>query len=134
MVDIALAHRCVYVATASVHLPVDLQNKVKKALKIKGPKFIHILSPCPLGWGFKPEDTIEVAKTAVETGFWPLVEYENGVLTNVRKLKELKPIEEYLKLQKRFVHLLSEENKQYLQFWNEKIKQNVEKYQLLESS
>lgn len=132
LVEIALAHRCVYVATASVHLPIDLQNKVKKALKLQGPKFIHILCPCPLGWGSESELTIKIAETAVECGFWPLVEYENGQLTKVRKIKELKPIEEYLKLQRRFRHLLSEENKDILEIWKSYIKYNVEKYNLLE--
>ncbi len=132
LIEIALAHRCVYVATASVHLPIDLQNKVKKALKLNGPKFIHILSPCPLGWGSLPEDTIKVAEAAVETGFWPLVEYENGVLTKVRKIKELRPIEEYLKLQKRYLHILN--NQEVLNIWKEFVRQNVEKYQLLENN
>ena len=134
LVDIALAHKCVYVATASIHLPIDLQNKVKKALKMKGPKFIHILAICPLGWGSDPAETIKVAEVAVRTGFWPLVEYENGVLTKVRKIKkdELLPIEEYFKLQKRFAHLLKEENKHVAEMWKEKVKENIEKYNLLE--
>lgn len=132
LIEIALAHKCVYVATASVHLPIDLQNKVKKSFKIKGPKFIHILCPCPLGWGAKPEDTIEIAKVAEETGFWPLVEYENGILTKVRKLKQLRPIEDYFKLQKRFSHILLDENKDILEMWKKKVQENVEKYQLLE--
>jgi len=134
LVDIALAHKCVYVATASVHLPIDLQNKVKKALKMKGPKFIHILAICPLGWSSDPAETIKVTEVAVRTGFWPLVEYENGVLTKVRKIKkdELLPIEEYFKLQKRFAHLLKEENKNIVEMWKEKVKENIEKYNLLE--
>jgi pyruvate ferredoxin oxidoreductase beta subunit len=134
LVDIALAHKCVYVATASIHLPIDLQNKVKKALKMKGPKFIHILAICPLGWSSNPAETIKVTEVAVRTGFWPLVEYENGVLTKVRKIKkdELLPIEEYFKLQKRFAHLLKEENKHVVEMWKEKVKENIEKYNLLE--
>lgn len=133
LIDIALAHRCSYVATASVHLPIDLQNKVKKALKTKGAKFIYVLSPCPLGWGYEPNLSIKIAELAVETGLLPLVEYENGVLTKVRKIKQLVPIEEYLKLQKRTQHLLLEENKQILEMWKDFIKKNIEKYQLLES-
>lgn len=133
LIDIALAHRCSYVATASVHLPIDLQNKVKKALKTKGAKFIYVLSPCPLGWGYEPNLSIKIAELSVETGLWPLVEYENGVLTKVRKIKQLVPIEEYLKLQKRTQHLLLEENKQILEMWKDFVKKNIEKYQLLES-
>ncbi|MCS7151925.1 MAG: thiamine pyrophosphate-dependent enzyme [Endomicrobia bacterium] len=131
LVEIALAHRCVYVATSSVHLPVDLQNKVKKALKLIGPKFIHILCPCPLGWGSEPSDTIKIAQIAVESGFWPLVEFEEGRLTKVRKLKQLTPIEEYFKLQRRFHHLLKEQYKEIVDMWKNQIQKNVEKYQLL---
>ncbi|MCX7957398.1 MAG: thiamine pyrophosphate-dependent enzyme [Endomicrobia bacterium] len=133
LVEIALAHRCSYVATASIHLPIDLQNKVKKALRTQGSKFIHILVSCPLGWGSDPSLSVKIAELAVETGFWPLVEYENGVLVRVRKLKEIKPIEEYLKLQKRYQHLLQEENKEILETWENYIKLNLEKYNLLES-
>ncbi|MEN3013749.1 MAG: thiamine pyrophosphate-dependent enzyme [Endomicrobiia bacterium] len=134
LIDIALAHRCSYIATATICYPVDLQNKVKKAIKIKGAKFIYIFAPCPLGWGYDPSLSIKIAELAVETGLFPLIEYENGVLTKVKKLKELKPIEEFLKLQKRFQHLFQEENKHLLQIWEDFIKVNVEKYQILEKS
>ncbi|HIQ50271.1 MAG TPA: pyruvate ferredoxin oxidoreductase, partial [Nanoarchaeota archaeon] len=36
---------------------------------------------------------------------FPLVEYENGRLVGVRKIKDRKPVEEYLKIQRRFRHL-----------------------------
>ncbi len=134
IVDIALAHNCVYVATASIHLPIDLQNKVKKANKLKGAKFLHIFAPCPLGWRYDPSLSIEVAKMAVETGFWPIVEYENGVLINVRKIKELKPIEEYLKLQGRFQHLFSSETgKQVIEQLKQIVENNIKKYNLIET-
>lgn len=134
LLEIALAHRCSYVATASISYPVDLQNKVKKALKIKGAKFIHILVPCPLGWGYEPYLSVKIAELAVETGLWPLVEYENGELKKVRKIKNIKPIEEYLSLQKRTQHLLLEENRHVLEIWKDFVKRNIEKYQLLETS
>jgi pyruvate ferredoxin oxidoreductase beta subunit len=133
LVEIALAHECVYVATASIHLPVDLQRKVRKANSLKGPKFLHILCPCPLGWRSETDKSVEIAKLAVESGFWPLVEYENGVLTNVRKLKTLVPIEEYLKLQGRYKHLFSsEDGKKVIEEWKKIVDKNVKKYNLLE--
>ncbi len=105
MPEIALAHGIPYVATSSVAFPQDVQRKVKKALSIKGPKYIQIHVPCPLGWQYPSNLSIEVGKLAVETGLYPLIEYENGKLS-VRKISP-KPVEEYLKAQGRFKHLLN---------------------------
>jgi pyruvate ferredoxin oxidoreductase beta subunit len=133
LVDIALAHRCVYVATASVHVPLDLQRRVKEAHKMKGPKFLHILCPCPLGWQSDVSLTAEIGRLAVETGIWPLVEYKNGELVNVKKFKELKPVEEYLKLQRRYNHLFQgEAGAQALEAWRAVVQENVKRFGLLE--
>ena len=100
------AHNPVYMATACSAYPVDLYNKVKKALSIPGPKFIHVLSPCPPGWRFPSEKTIEVGKLAVTSGMWILYERENGKLTitgaSKAAMKKSTPIEDYLKAQGRF--------------------------------
>ncbi|MFH0949082.1 MAG: pyruvate synthase subunit PorB [Candidatus Aenigmatarchaeota archaeon] len=97
-----------YVATSSVAYPKDIYNKVKKALTINGPKFIHIHAPCPLAWKFDSSQTIKLAKLAVETGMWVIYEIENRKLTiNIRSGG--KNIEEYLKAQGRFNHLTDEE-------------------------
>lgn len=105
MPEIANAHGIPYVATASAAFPQDIQRKVKKALAIKGPKYIQIQVPCPLGWRHEPGLVYEVAKLGVETGLFPLIEYESGKLTGARKIQP-KPVEEYLKTQGRFKHLL----------------------------
>jgi len=106
MPEIALAHGIPYVATTSVAFLQDVQRKVKKAISIKGPKYIQIHVPCPLGWRHEPNFTVEVAKLAVETGLYPIIEYENGTLISRRQFTP-KPVEEYLKVQGRFKHLLS---------------------------
>lgn len=106
MPQIVLAHGIPYVATATVGFPQDLQRKVKKAFSIKGPKYIQVHVPCPLGWQHETKLTIEVSRLAVETGLFPIIEYENGNLIGVRKIKPL-PVEEYLKVQGRFKHLLN---------------------------
>ncbi len=106
MPEIAMAHGIPYVATASVGFVQDLQRKVKKALAIKGPKYIQVHVPCPLGWRHESNKTIDVGKLAVETGLYPLIEYENGQLTARRQITPL-PVEEYLKSQGRFKHLLN---------------------------
>ena len=106
---IMAAHNIPYVATASIAFPMDYMNKIKKALSIKGPKYIHVHTPCPTGWRFNPEDTVKVGKLAVETGMWILYEIENGEIKITKKLKERKPVIEYLKTQKRFRHLMNKE-------------------------
>jgi pyruvate ferredoxin oxidoreductase beta subunit len=105
MPDIAAAHGIPYVATASVGYPQDIQKKVKKALAIRGPKYLQIHVPCPLGWRHESSLTFDVAKLAVETGLYPIFEIENGQLIP-RKIAKVKPVEEYLKVQGRFKHLL----------------------------
>jgi pyruvate ferredoxin oxidoreductase beta subunit len=107
MIGIALAHGVPYVATASVGYHKDLQKKVQKALQITGPKYIQVHVPCPLGWGCDSSLTVEVAQEAVQCGLYPLLEFEQGQLTNVRKLNKRMPVEGYLKRQKRFAHLFA---------------------------
>jgi len=105
LVGIAIAHDIPYAATASVAYLPDLRKKVKKAKETDGPSLLHIHAPCPTGWRYEPAKTIEIARAAVETGSWILYEYENGKRIINRELKELKPIETYIKPQGRFKHL-----------------------------
>lgn len=107
MPAIMAAHGSPYVATTSIGFPRDIIRKVKKATEIVGPTYIHAHSPCTTGWGFDASKTLEVARLAVETCLWPLYEMENGVITQVRKIKDPRPVEEYLRVQKRFRHLFT---------------------------
>jgi pyruvate ferredoxin oxidoreductase beta subunit len=102
---IAMAHHIPYVATASVANLRDLEFKVTKAMGIHGARYVHIHVPCPLGWGSLPEDTIKVARMAVESGLFPLFEAEHGEVTGRTPIRRQVPVEDYLKLQKRFAHL-----------------------------
>jgi len=105
---IAAAHDIPYVATASIAYPIDFKNKVKKALSVDGPSFIHVFAPCPTGWRFGTEQTVELARLAVETGVFVLYEItQESPLKPIitKKLKDRKPVEEYLKMQGRFRHL-----------------------------
>lgn len=106
---IAVAHGVPYVATTSVVYPKDIEKKVKKALSIEGPKYIQVHVPCPLGWYYDPSQTITVARLAQQTGLYPIFEIENGQLTSVMKIGVVKPVNEYLKLQGRYRHLLQKE-------------------------
>lgn len=111
---IAVAHNIPYVATASPAYFLDLMNKVKKAALVKGPAYIHIYSPCPTGWGSAPERSIEFAKLVVETRVFPLYEVIEGRYIMSRKISKPKPVQEYLKGQRRFRHL-DEEHIAYIQ-------------------
>jgi pyruvate ferredoxin oxidoreductase beta subunit len=104
---IAMAHHIPYVATASVANLRDLEDKVTRAMSIRGARYVHIHVPCPLGWGSAPADTIKVARAAVEAGLFPLFEAENGEVTGRTPIRRRVPVEEYLKPQKRFAHLFS---------------------------
>lgn len=102
---IAMAHEIPYVATASVADLRDLEAKVTKAMSIHGARYIHIHVPCPLGWGADPAHTIKLARLAIESGLFPVFEAEHGEITGHRAIREQVPVEDYLKLQKRFAHL-----------------------------
>jgi len=114
LTSIIAAHGVPYVAQASVSHWRDLTSKAEKAFAVEGPAFLNILSPCPRGWRTKPEDTIEIAKLAVQTCFWPLFEVEDGVWRVTTKVANKKPIEEFLKPQGRFKHLFKPENAELL--------------------
>jgi len=105
---IAMAHGIPYVATATVADLHDLEAKVNKAMTLQGARYLHIHVPCPLGWGSAPCDTIKVARLAVECGLFPLIEAEHGELTEATRIRRRVPVEDYLRLQKRFAHLFRE--------------------------
>jgi len=101
--NILAAHRIPYLATATVGFPEDFMEKVRKAKDIKGFRFIHVFSPCPTGWGFPADKTVELSRLAVETNAFPLYEVENGVKYTISyRPKKTTPLAEYLKPQRRF--------------------------------
>ncbi len=107
---IIAAHGIGYVATASAAYPLDLYDKVKKATSLPGPKYIHVHTPCPPGWGFDTRYTIKVGKLAVETGLFDLYELENGEFSLTGASKKLlgkarKPVTDYFETQNRFKSL-----------------------------
>ena len=86
-------------------------RKVKKGAEIDGPAYVHILSPCPIGWRSAPEISVNIARLAVQTGVFPLFEIETGKYKLNVIPTTLKPVQEYLKLQGRFKHLTAETTK-----------------------
>jgi pyruvate ferredoxin oxidoreductase beta subunit len=109
--EIIAAHKIPYVATASIGYMADFENKVKKAKDIKGARFILVLSPCVTGWNYDSSKTIELSKLAVDTGLWVLYEIENGNFKLSYRPAQLKPVADYLKVQRRFKHLSEDEMK-----------------------
>ena len=105
---IAMAHEIPYVATATVADVRDLEYKVEKAMSLRGARYLHVFVPCPLGWGSASSDTIKIARLAKETGIFPVFEAEHGEVTSVSKIRRQVPVEDYLKLQRRFAHLFGD--------------------------
>jgi pyruvate ferredoxin oxidoreductase beta subunit len=127
---IAMAHEIPYVATASIHHLHDLEAKVHKAMSMRGARYIEILVTCPLGWGSAPADTIKVARLAVETGLWPLIEAEHGELTGSHQVERPRPVEDYLKLQRRFAHVFKPGNEWELDNLQALADRNIRRYGL----
>jgi len=102
---IAMAHEIPYVATATVADLRDLEAKVERAMGMRGARYLHVLVTCPLGWSSAAGDTIKVARLAKETGLFPVFEATDGEVSAVSKIRERRPVEEYLQLQGRYRHL-----------------------------
>lgn len=107
VISIMAAHHMPYAATATVAFFPDLKAKVEKVMSIRGPRFLQVLSPCPLGWEHDSALSVSVSRLAVETGLFPLIELEYGELTGAMRLSKQKPVEDYLRLQGRFKHLFN---------------------------
>ena len=105
---IAMAHDIPYVATATVAELRDLEAKVAYAMTLRGARYIHVLVPCPLGWGSKSDETIRLARLAKETGIFPVFEAEAGEVVRVSPIRRLLPVEEYLRPQRRYAHLFGD--------------------------
>ena len=128
---ILAAHGAPYVATASVAYLKDLRRKVEKAMTYRGSRYIQIDTPCPSGWGFSSELTLEIGRLGVNCGLVPLFEMENGEVTQVRKIKKKLPVAEYLKVQARFKHLLGQDVGRHVKELQEIADQNIRKYVLM---
>ncbi len=109
-----------YVATACGSYGLDFNNKIRRALTIGGPTFIHSIDPCPKGWDYDPKYSHELGMLAIETGLWVQYEIIDGELTLngpsraiARGIRKRKPVEEYLTRQGRFAHFTPEDTKYF---------------------
>jgi pyruvate ferredoxin oxidoreductase beta subunit len=102
---IAMAHEIPYVATGTVADLRDLEYKAARAMDFRGARYLHILVPCPLGWGSAPADTIKVARLATESGLFPVFEAEDGEVVSATPIRHRVPVTDYLRTQARYAHL-----------------------------
>ena len=113
LAEIAAAHRIPYVATVDPYHHRDFITKFRKALEVEGPAFIHAFSPCPRGWRSATGRSMELARMAVECGIQPLYEIVDGGEYTMsgpsKRIKGLKPLEEYWKTQGQFKHIFKPE-------------------------
>lgn len=102
---IAMAHGIPYVATATVADLHDLEEKVEDAMALHGARYIHVLVPCPLGWGSATGDTVKVARLATESGLFPVFTARDGEVVDSKAIRRPVPVEDYLIRQTRYRHL-----------------------------
>jgi pyruvate/2-oxoacid:ferredoxin oxidoreductase beta subunit len=119
IVEVLVAHRIPYVATASIAFPDDLLRKTQKARETKGSKFIHIYASCPTGWRIPSEMSVKIARMAVQTNIFPLYEVEDGRKYTINYKPKEYLVREYFKLQGRFKHLTDQDLDQIQQMVNE---------------
>jgi pyruvate ferredoxin oxidoreductase beta subunit/2-oxoisovalerate ferredoxin oxidoreductase beta subunit len=109
VLSILAAHRIPYIATASPSHPEDLLRKFTKAKAMRGFRFLHLFSPCPPGQQFEEKNTIRIARKAVTSRAFPLLEIEDGERLNLTEIPQPTSIREYIELQGRFSHFSEEQ-------------------------
>jgi pyruvate ferredoxin oxidoreductase beta subunit len=132
MLKIMEAHDIAYIATTSPAYPIDLYDKFVKAKRIRGTRYMQIHVPCPPGWGYPPQDTVKMARLAIETGIFVLFELENGKFRFTGRSKSLAekgnrlPLINYIERQDRFKKMSAEQLSSLQKFidnkWNEYLK------------
>jgi pyruvate ferredoxin oxidoreductase beta subunit len=108
---IAVAHHIPYVAQAAGSDWHDLSEKAERAGAVEGPAFLNVLTDCPLGWGHEPGLALQVLSRAVDCLFWPLYEVVEGRYRLTYRPEKALPVEDWLRGQARFAHLLEPENR-----------------------
>ena len=107
--QILAAHGIPYLATASIAFPDDFAAKLRSAQATSGFRFLHVLAPCPTGWGAQSDMTVRLAALAVHTRTFPLLEVRDGIAWTLTHRSRGEPVSSYLRLQKRFAHLSPDE-------------------------
>lgn len=133
LTEIMVKHNLPYVAqSALIGNLKDLYEKSEKAIYTEGPTFVAVLSPCPRGWGYPSEDLQTISKLAVDTCFWPLYEVENGKYKITYKPAKKLPVEEFLKMQKRYRHVFKPGNEWMIEEIQKEVDKKWEYLQMME--
>ena len=131
---LAMAHGIPYVATATIAELHDLEAKVKRAMQMRGARYLHVFVSCPLGWGHEADASVRVARLAKESGLFPVFEAEHGEVVSVSKIRRRVPVADYLKPQRRFAHLFSPvEKTETIARIQAIADRNIEKYRLIDA-
>ena len=72
-------HGIEYCAAATPGYMKDFVEKVQKGLAAskRGFAYLHVFSPCPTGWSFPQDQTIQISKKAVRSNMFPLWEKDS---------------------------------------------------------
>jgi pyruvate ferredoxin oxidoreductase beta subunit len=131
MPKIAMAHEIPYVATATAADLRDLEYKVRTAMSMHGARYLHVLVPCPVGWGSSASQSIALSRAAVQSGIFPVLEARDGEITAVTPIRERVDVTEYLRPQARFAHLFKPGGEEALDRWRAIADANIRRYNLL---
>ncbi len=99
-------HGAAYVATASIAYPDDFAAKIKRAMDTEdGFSYVHLYSPCHVGWDAPTNSVIEISRRAVETRMFALWEAAHGKFRITHPVEHPRPLKELTSLMGRFRHL-----------------------------
>ena len=101
-------------------------------MQFHGSRYIHVLVPCPLGWGSASNLTIRLARLATQCGLFPVYEAEHGEITSVTKLRRPVPVTEYMRPQRRFAHVFKKGQEEVLERMQQIADRNIRRYGLID--
>ena len=96
------AHRVPYAATLSLAHREDFLRKVRLARRLRGFRFLVMLSPCPAGWKSEPAEGVDLGARAVGCGLFPLYEVFAGRRFRINARPDGTALEDYVSRQGRF--------------------------------
>lgn len=101
---IMAAHGIPYAASISLAHADDSLRKLRRALDLRGFRFLHVLAPCPTGWKSEPAMGMELLRLAVRSGLFPVIEILDGrrYVINLEPDFSDEALDMYLSLQRRF--------------------------------
>jgi pyruvate ferredoxin oxidoreductase beta subunit/2-oxoisovalerate ferredoxin oxidoreductase beta subunit len=104
ILSIMASHRIPYTASVSLAHVDDMMRKFRRALDMRGFRFLHILSPCPTGWKSEPAEGIQLIRYAVDSGLYPVLEIVDGMeySINVAPTFSVEALRSFIDAQGRF--------------------------------